>query len=422
MTATSTPARSAGAAQRDGRFLLLWPATFLSAVGSGLVYPVTAIHIASDLRLGVASVALFYGVLAVAATAGAPLGGSLTARLGPRVTALLGGSGQMAAWVVVASARSEPQLAGAAVLSGLGGALFFPALFSTILAGTPEALRKRTFGLRYTVVNLGVAAGAALSGVLLAHTARSSLFLANAASYLPLMLWVRWHAGRERMRAAGAPEEEGRTGREPLWSPAFTVALLVNFLMSTFGAVQLESTVPLILKRLAGQSLSMISVVTVVNSIAVVALQRVLRARIDRLGHAAAVAAAAALWVTAYLLGAASGGAVGHRAVLADGLLVAFAVVFAAGEVAAASSLTPMIVALVPERQIARATGFAGSAWSLGTLVGPSVGAAAVASAGPSGSWVVLTAGGACTLGLTRLLLRPRTTPRRAAGSAAGSD
>lgn len=387
----------------------LWIATFASAAGTGLVYPVTAIHIATDLRLGVPAVALFYGTLAVAASACGPVGGALTARFGAPVTALAGGSCQIAGWAAMAFASSVAQVMVVAVLCGVGGSLFFPALFGTIVAGIPEERRKRTFGFRYTVLNLGIAAGAALSGLLVVRVAPAVLFLANSASYLPLILWVRRNGGGTREQrpengAAGA-------GRPRVWSRAFGIALVVTFLMSAFGAVQLESTVPLVLRRLAGQSLSMVTTVTVVNAVAVVVLQRVLRSRVDRFSDAGAVAAGAGCWTAAYALGLAAAGLGDGRPLLGKAVLVCFAVVFAAGEVVAASALTPMIVGLVAQGAAARATGTSGSAWSLGTLAGPAMGAAAVARAGPEGSWGVLAAGGTCAL-LLCLMLRSHTAGR----------
>ncbi|GAA2142500.1 MFS transporter [Kitasatospora kazusensis] len=421
MSQTATPVRRSATEQRAA-FRPLWIATFVSALGTGLVYPVTAIHIATDLRLGVPAVALFYGTFAVAAGVFGPLGGSLATRFGARLTAVAGGSCQIAAWTIMACVSGMPQVMVVAALSGFGSSLFFPALFSTILSGLPEELRKRTFGFRYTVINLGIAAGAALSGLLVVRAAPSVLFLANAVSFVPVILWVWRHGdgGEAAEPSADAESAEERAeqgaeesaGRSSVWSGAFGIALAVTFLMSAFGAVQLESTVPLILRRLAHESLSVVTVVTVVNAVAVVLLQRVLRARVDRFGNAGAVALSAGLWVAAYAIGLLATGLPGHRSWWGEGLLMCFAVVFAAGEVVAASSLTPLIVGLVAPGAAARATGISGSAWSLGTLAGPAAGSTAVALAGPMGSWGVLAAGGAGAL-LLGLWLRGHGGGRR---------
>ncbi|MDH6111723.1 MFS family permease [Kitasatospora sp. MAP12-15] len=410
MPQTATHVRQSAAEQRAA-FRPLWIATFVSAVGTGLVYPVTAIHIATDLRLGVPAVALFYGTFAVAAGVFGPLGGSLASRFGARLTAVVGGSCQIAAWTTMACVWGLPQVMVVAALSGLGSSLFFPALFSTILSGVPEELRKRTFGFRYTVINLGIAAGAGLSGLLVVRVAPSILFLANAVSFVPVILWV-WRHGDSGEAAEPSAASEESAGRSSVWSRAFGIALAVTFLMSAFGAVQLESTVPLILRRLAHESLSMVTVVTVVNAVAVVLLQRLLRARVDRFGNAGAVALGAGLWVAAYALGLLATGLSDSQFWCSKGLLMCFAVVFAAGEVVVASSLTPLIVGLVAPGAAARATGTSGSAWSLGTLAGPAVGSTAVALAGPMGSWGVLAAGGAGAL-LLGLWLRAHETGRR---------
>ncbi|MDH6134214.1 MFS family permease [Kitasatospora sp. MAA4] len=408
MSGTATPVMLPQAQQRAA-FRPLWIATFVSAAGTGLVYPVTAIHIATNLRLGVPAVALFYGTFAVAAGLLGPLGGSLTARFGARVAAVVGGCCQIAAWTTMAFVSGLVQVLFVAALSGIGGSLFFPALFSTILGGIPEELRKRTFGFRYTVINLGIATGAGLSSVLVASVAPSVLFLANAASFLPVILWVWRHAGGAE--AADAPEDGDGAGRPSVWSPAFGIALAVTFLVSAFGAVQLESTVPLILRRLAHESMSTVTVVTVVNAVSVVLLQRLLRARVDRFSNAGAVALGAGLWGAAYLLALTATGLTDSRSWFGKAVLMCFAAVFAAGEVVTASALTPMIVGLAPPGAAARATGTSGSAWSLGTLAGPAVGTTAVALAGPIGSWGALAVGAACAL-LLSLLLRSHETGR----------
>lgn len=76
-------------------------------------------------------------------------------------------------------AGSPAQLLGARVLQGVGAAILFPQVISSILAVFPPQLRGRAFGVFGAIVGLAPVAGPVVGGVVLAHLGWRWIFLVN---------------------------------------------------------------------------------------------------------------------------------------------------------------------------------------------------------------------------------------------------
>ncbi|MFH8368343.1 DHA2 family efflux MFS transporter permease subunit [Streptomyces sp. NPDC018031] len=107
-------------------------------------------------------------------------------------------------------AGSPPQLLGARLLQGLGGALLFPQVISSILTIFPPHLRGRAFGLFGAIVGLAPIVGPILGGFLLAHVSWRWIFFINVpigivTAVLALTLAPPMRSGRRhRLDLTGA--------------------------------------------------------------------------------------------------------------------------------------------------------------------------------------------------------------------------
>jgi MFS family permease len=76
-------------------------------------------------------------------------------------------------------AGSPVQLLGARVLQGVGAAILFPQVISSILAVFPPQLRGRAFGVFGAIVGIAPIAGPIAGGLVLAHLDWRWIFLVN---------------------------------------------------------------------------------------------------------------------------------------------------------------------------------------------------------------------------------------------------
>lgn len=369
----------------------------LSAFGSGLAYPYTALHL--NAALGVAGVSAFYGVAAGANLSAAALLAS--GRLRPRPT-LLGLAGTLllaAGWFGTAAAGSLPAVAAGAVLVGAGQGCLLVAMVPVLHALTGIDERRAVFARRYRALNLGLGLGAAAAGLatgLLALGAVPWLLAANAATYLPLT-WAFWRVHRRiAPRAAAAAESDaGKSDpdRSRGWGwlrGAALAAIVFQAGAYLLAHSQFEATAPLVAAELMGVALGAVSVMLLVNTAVVVFTQSFVTRALSGRGEAFGLRVAVALWAGSYAVAAFA--AFGDSIVRYGGLLV-FAVVFALGECAYACSYHPWLIASVSERDLTRASALAGGAMGVGTAAGPSVGVALALTGSAEVVWWGLAAG-----------------------------
>ncbi|WP_063713752.1 DHA2 family efflux MFS transporter permease subunit [Amycolatopsis nigrescens] len=116
---------------------------------------------------------------------------------------LIGTSVFTVASVLCGLSESPAQLLGARVLQGVGGAILFPQVISSIVAIFPPQQRGRAFGVFGAIVGLAPMLGPIAGGFLLAHLSWRWIFFVNvpvgvltvvlAAVYVPALRPVRGH-------------------------------------------------------------------------------------------------------------------------------------------------------------------------------------------------------------------------------------
>ncbi|GAA1108113.1 MULTISPECIES: MFS transporter [Streptomyces violaceusniger group] len=390
------------------RFGLLMGALLLSSLGNGLCFPFTSIYISQLLGLGGRAAGGYFIAMAAASFAAALAGGPLADRGSPHRVGALGGAALAVGYALLAPAGSVALVLASGVCVGAGFGLFYASIVGIVDTAVPESGRRSAFAIRHIVNNAGiglgsVAAGLALHGAATPVGALRWLYLANGLAALPLIAVILGVRPRRRDRpeatepsGGSAPSGAGPTYRALLRARPMALLILAQALFAIVGFTQIEATVPLLMHDRMAVTLGWVSAVVAANSFALIALQPLLRRRLERLPETVSLAVGPVLWTGAFGcgLGAALAGEAAPAAVR-YGLLLAFAVIFAAGELMYSSAFYPLLLRWSGEDAVGRASALASLAWNLGTASGPPIGLFVVANASATGSWLALALGAA---------------------------
>ncbi|MFI0727590.1 MFS transporter [Streptomyces sp. NPDC021225] len=424
MTADAAPPRES----LGRRFRLLMGCLLLSTLGNGLCFPFTAIYISELLGLGSRAAGGYFIAMAAASFAAALLGGPLADRAGPHRVGALGAAALAVGYGMLAPVDAVVPVLISGACVGVGFGLFYASIVGVVDAAVPESGRRTAFSVRHIVNNVGIGAGSVVAGLVL-HGAQAPvgtlrwLYVANAAAAVPLMvaIWALRPRESAQVREEKSEPGGGPTYRTLLRGRPMALLVLAQALFAIVGFTQIEATVPLLLHDHMGVTLGWVSAVVAANSFALVALQPLLRRRLERLPETVALAAGPVLWAAAFGcgLGAVLAGD-SASSVVRYGLLLAFAVVFAAGELMYSSAFYPLLLRWSGEAAVGRASALASLAWNLGTASGPPIGLLVIAHTSATGSWVALAGGAAAAFAVAGALHHRatdhRATDHRAAG------
>ncbi|WHX20716.1 MFS transporter [Streptomyces malaysiensis subsp. malaysiensis] len=397
------------------RFGLLMGALLLSSLGNGLCFPFTSIYISQLLGLGGRAAGGYFIAMAAASFAAALAGGPLADRGSPHRVGALGGAALAVGYALLAPADSVALVLASGVCVGAGFGLFYASIVGVVDRAVPESGRRAAFAIRHIVNNAGIGLGSVVAGLAL-HGADTPvgalrwLYLANGLAALPLIAVILGVRPRTRPAPGNRPataerSEAGPTYRTLLRARPMALLILAQTLFAIVGFTQIEATVPLLMHDRMAVTLGWVSTVVAANSFALIALQPLLRRHLERLPETVGLAAGPVLWAIAFGcgLGAALAGETAPAAVR-YGLLLAFAVVFAAGELMYSSAFYPLLLRWSGEEAVGRASALASLAWNLGTASGPPIGLFVVAHASAAGSWLALALGAAAAFTVTAAL------------------
>ncbi|WP_432012413.1 MFS transporter [Streptomyces cucumeris] len=420
-------ARSAARTPLGRRFTLLMGVLLLSSVGNGLCFPFTSIYISRMLGLGSGAAGGYFIAMAAASFAAALLGGPLADRRGPHRVGAIGGAALAVGYGLLAPADGVALVLLSGACVGVGFGLFYASVVGVVDLAVPESGRRTAFTVRHIVNNAGIGFGSVVAGLAL-HGAGTPagtlrwLYLANALAAVPLVVVIRALRPKEAVRDRSAePESGGAAGptyRALLRIRPMALLVVAQALFAIVGFTQIEATVPLLMHDHMGVTLGWVSAVVAANSFALVALQPLLSRRLERLPETVSLAAGPVLWAGAFGcgLGAALAGP-SAPAALRHGLLLAFAVVFAAGELMYSSAFYPLLLRWSGEEATGRASALASLAWNLGTASGPAIGLFVISQSSATGSWVALAAGAGAAFAVSAALHRGAAHGERVAGA-----
>ncbi len=247
--------------------------TLVNRAGT-MVLPFFALFLIRDRGMGVAAAGQLVALYGVGSIAGSFLGGWLSDRVGSiraqQFSLVSAGVG----YLVILQVESLGALSLVILLSSVAAEGFRPAVMTSIAHRAPPGLQARSFALLRLAINLGMAIGPALGGVLALHS-YSLLFIVDASTSWLAALLLAWMV---RRRGPSGAEQEPRppaSARSP-WrdGPFLLLALLVTAMAASL--FQVFSTMPIHLRQSYGLREDGIGMVLAFNATLIVLFEMVL--------------------------------------------------------------------------------------------------------------------------------------------------
>jgi MFS family permease len=342
----------------------------VNAFGNGVVLPFLLIylHNVRGIPFGLAGSAA--AAQSATALGSGFLGGTLSDRLGPK-RVLLGSLAVMTvAFALMPLIRTPWHAFAIYTLWGLGSGSFWPSQ-SALLAGmTPATRRAPAYALQRLAMNVGVALGGVVAGLIASVGNPGSftiLFAIDCVTFVGYMLVLA------RIRAPAL--HEGRLGgswRAVLRDRVFTVYTLLNAAFMTAAISLVVELLPAFGKNVTGISEKEVGIVFALDAVGVVLFQLPVVKLAEGRRRMRGFALMGTLWA-ATLLGVWAAGS-WTRATEAFGILAAVMLLFAVGECLHGAIHAPLSVDLAPPQLVGRYTAAASISWQIGWIVGPAAG------------------------------------------------
>ena len=342
----------------------------LNSFGNGVVLPflVIYLHNVRGLSLGVAGLAI--ATQSVAGLASAFVGGTLSDRVGPKRVLIAALCVMTVAFALMPLIREAWQAFAVYALWGVGSGSFWPAGSSLLAALAPPARRAAAYGMQRLAMNLGVALGGVVGG-LIASVSRPStftiLFALDCVTFLAYALVLSrlrvppLHAGRARGSWVAVARDRTFVSVTALNAVfmAATMALMVELL-------------PAFAKNVAGVSEREIGVIFALESLGIVLFQLPVAKVVEGRRRMRTLALMGLVW-SASLLAVGAGGA-WTAATAAAVVFAAAGIGFSLGECLHATVHGPLSADLAPPQLVGRYLALSSISWQAGWIVGPALG------------------------------------------------
>ncbi len=355
----------------------LWVGTIVNRLG-GFVVPFLAFYLTREREFSTGMAGAVVSLYGVGSVAAATFGGVLADRLGRRPTLLLGLIGGGFAMLGLGFARSVTEIGIMALLLGLLGDVYRPAVMAVVADVVPIEKRRVAFGNLYWAINLGFAGASIIAGAV-AGVSYLALFVADAATTFAyaFVIW-RW-VPETRPAILETPGEPASADgmltvlRDPVFLPfiVFSVVLSLVFQQSMV-------TLPLAMSA-NGHSAAIYGLVIGLNGVLIVALQPAATRGTDGMRRSRVLAVASVLTGIGFGLYSVTTSAWGY----------ALGVVFwTLGEIASAPAGSSIVADLAPSHLRGRYQGVYAMSWGIGALVGPGTGAYLMDRVGERPLWL----------------------------------
>jgi MFS family permease len=342
--------------------------------------------------------------------AGSPLAGRLVDRVGARTMLMASLALLAAGYGGFPFVRNAWQAFGLAAIAGAGNAGFAPS-HSSLLAGlTSREQRTAAYAITRVTDNLGFGIGGLVGGLIATTQVPESfdvLFAVDAGTFIAFLGLLAFVPAPPRpaadARVAGSYAELARD-RTFLWLLVLTAVLVAA------AYAQISTMLPPYVKEHAGVSEAGIGVIFFVNTVVLVLAQLPLAKSLEGRRRLRALALAGFVFSGTCLAVLLAGERfTGTTAVL---ILCGAIVVFSLGECLHGAVNNPLVADLAPPHLLGRYMALRTSAWQLGFLAGPAIGALLLARS-PTALWS--GAAGACAIAAAGFLLLERRVPPEAA-------
>jgi len=342
----------------------------VNAFGSGVVLPFLLIylHNVRGIPFGLAGAAA--AVQSAAALASGFLGGTLSDRVGPK-RVLLGSLAVMTvAFALMPLIQTAWEAFAVYTVWGIGSGSFWPSQ-SALLAGlTPPVRRAPAYALQRLSMNVGVALGGVVAGLIASVGDPGTftvLFAINCVTFLGYMLVLT--------RVPAPALHHGRLGgswRAVLRDRVFTKFTLLNAAFMTAAISLAVELLPAFAKNVTGISEQEVGIVFALDAVGVVLFQLPVVKLVEGRSRMRGLALMGLLWAASFLAVWAAGS--WARATAAFGILSVAMLVFAIGECLHGAIQAPLSVDLAPPQLVGRYLAASSISWQIGWILGPAAG------------------------------------------------
>lgn len=354
-------------------FWVVFSGQFINRIGS-MAVPFLVLYLGEQ-GLTAEDAGIVLGAVGVGGLASQPLGGVLSDLFGPRFALVAGLSASSAASALLGTARGLTSVFAAALLFGVVADVYRPAAAAVVATSVPVADRPRAYGLIYWAVNLGVALGGLLAGLLARH-GYGILFAVQTLTTgaFALLIFV--------LLPADSPERERVPAADGLAAPGalrdrLLLALVALNLINGVVTAQITVGLPLAIRD-DGLSGSVYGSVFLANGVIISVTQPLLSAWLERYDRLVVLGVS---WLV-FGLGIAA-------TALADSALgyLVTVCVWTLGEIGAASCVGSLVADLAPDRALGRYQATFGWSYAAAQLIGLPMGARLYATSGPAVLW-----------------------------------
>jgi len=342
----------------------------VNAFGNGIVLPflIIYLHNVRGIPLGIAGLAA--ATQSASALCSGFLAGTLSDRIGPKrvlVGALLV---MTVAFLLMPGIRVAWQAFALYIVWGAGSGSFWPAQSALLAALAPPGRRPGAYALQRLVMNLGVAVGGVVAGLIASVAHPSSftiLFVVNGATFVAYLVVLT----RVRAPELHPDHAEGRW-RDVTRDRTFVGFSLLNATFMASSIALMVELLPAFAKNVAHVNEREIGVIFALDSIGIVIFQLPLVKLVEGTRRMRGLALMGVVWSIA-LLGVWAGGE-WFAATAAAAVFAAAMVVFALGESLHGAIHAPLSADLAPPQLVGRYLALASLSWQAGWIVGPAVG------------------------------------------------
>jgi MFS family permease len=283
-------------------FWTLWWGLLVNRFGS-FVAAFLAIYLVRDRGFGAAEAGRVLSLYGIGIAIASPLGGVLADRMGRRATMILGLACGACSVAGLAFARAPALLSALAFAAAATGETYRPAMNAAVADLVPPAERARAWGLVYWGVNLGLALGLLLAGLVGGRSLRA-LFLLDAATSAAFALILLLRV--PETRPPGTVHVPALRGLARVFQDGPFAVFLVLYVLALMVFTQWQLALPIDMGA-HGLGPSAYAVLMAVNCLGVVLLQPLLSPRLRGFDAARLMAASSLLFGLGYGVNALGG-------------------------------------------------------------------------------------------------------------------
>lgn len=298
----------------------------------------------------------------------------------------------------------------------VGNATVFPGHLTVLASLVAAEERQRTFGLSFTLHNLGIGIGGLAAGTFV-DTSRPGtfqvLYVADALTFLvPLAILAAMPAVGRRVTVDRREGHGGARGyRSVLADRPFRAFLVFGIVLTMSGYAQVEVGFTAFASTVAEVPARVIAWAFAANTLIIVTTQLLVLRWLEGRSRTRALAAVGVIFAVSWMvLGAAGVASANAMPVVAAAGVIGCLAVFAVGEMLLSPVMPAITNALATDELRGRYNALGSAVFGLSAVAGPVV-AGPLIGAGRAATWVMLVVGGCLTASVLALSLGRKLTP-----------